>query len=927
MIKLATVIAGMILCVSSFGSEDTGVTSGQLMQESVSAENEKQKIEILISEFEVTAKKYGFASDEAIKAADSVMFFYKRNGLYEENIKFEENHVKEIVSETGNQSEKSIFSQNYLVKEYIYAGCLECAKKLNKKLIGILNENKDYKNLVFILENEGLINLANGDYEASVKSLDTALVLAKKVYGDSSPVFANLLLDLAKSHNVLSNYTLSNTLLEYAQLIFLDNEDITIRSSAVLVLMAKNYESLGDHQKSIDLLLNSLSLGGDDKNTSNDTKSEIYSLMSRAYLSLNKIDDAMRYNLMALEYSSKSHFSRWQAITNAAEIAIQLSDCNKAKEYNQIAFDLVNQDKRKWHSQIHENIQNSSFINLCLGNLISAKNDSHESIYYLAKIGLSKHDSMAKTLYLLSLISLAESDKYSAAFYAKEAVNILQLKRKHFSSDSGNLLTYSNSVSIVYKTLSGLLIERGDIYQASVVLDLLKESEYSDFVRGKEPDRLIKKIDYDNQEKDISNRLNELSTRIEILGAEEKYLRQFPSYRLTDIQKRRLETISVELADKHSELFSFISQLKSHLRSTNTLAVASQNTLAHVIDGQNILASLGAGAALLQFYVLQDKVGVLVSTSKGQIARESAINSKELDRKIFAFARALADRKSDLLPLSQELYKILVKPVEADLVKAGAKTVMLSLDGNLRFVPFGALHDGSQYMVERWSLPIYTSVMKQRLLEKPEKNWKVAGLGVTKQWDGFAPLPGVRRELMSIIKNGNGGVLPGQIYLDESFTQDRLKRVGREEMPVIHISSHFQFSPGTEENSFLLLGDGTRLTLGDIRTKDYRFDGVDMLTLSACETALGGGRDSQGREIEGFGVLAQKQGAKSVLATLWKIDDESTAGLMADLYRQRQANGLNKAAALRQAQLDLMKNPKYSHPYYWAPFVLMGNWR
>ena len=135
-----------------------------------------------------------------------------------------------------------------------------------------------------------------------------------------------------------------------------------------------------------------------------------------------------------------------------------------------------------------------------------------------------------------------------------------------------------------------------------------------------------------------------------------------------------------------------------------------------------------------------------------------------------------------------------------------------------------------------------------------------------------------------------------------------------------------EFISITESNSFLLLGDGKQLTLGDIRTQNYRFDNVDLLTLSACDTGLGGGRDAQGREIEGFGVIAQRQGAKAVLATLWPVSDQSTATLMAEMYRRRQEEKLTKAEALRQAQLSLLSQSRYSHPFYWAPFILMGNW-
>lgn len=160
-----------------------------------------------------------------------------------------------------------------------------------------------------------------------------------------------------------------------------------------------------------------------------------------------------------------------------------------------------------------------------------------------------------------------------------------------------------------------------------------------------------------------------------------------------------------------------------------------------------------------------------------------------------------------------------------------------------------------------------------------------------------------------------------------------------------------------------LLGDGSRLTLQQLRTKLPRLTGVDLLTLSACETAVGGGLKADGREVEGLGVLAQKRGARAVLASLWKVNDASTGELMARFYRARQAQGIDKAGALREAQLALLQaapaeaggaaagteqrgatrddlpaasaaaafkqDPRkpYAHPYFWAPFILMGNWR
>jgi CHAT domain-containing protein len=279
------------------------------------------------------------------------------------------------------------------------------------------------------------------------------------------------------------------------------------------------------------------------------------------------------------------------------------------------------------------------------------------------------------------------------------------------------------------------------------------------------------------------------------------------------------------------------------------------------------------------------------------------------------------------MPAAQAMYQLLVAPVAHALEQAGIKTVMLSLDGNLRHLPFGALHDGKQFLAQRWSLPMYTAVTKDKLRNAVSQRWKAAGLGVTHAWGEMPALTAVKGELESVMRATAGDDPPGEVYLDEQFTAARLRDVGQRSFQLMHISSHFTISPGTEVNSFLLLGDGQHLSLGDIRTQNYRFDQVDMLTLAACSTGLGGERDANGVEVEGLGVIAQQQGAKSVLATLWSVSDQSTASLMADMYRRRQEQGLSKIEALRQAQVALMQQPKYGHPFYWAPFILMGNWK
>jgi CHAT domain-containing protein len=284
---------------------------------------------------------------------------------------------------------------------------------------------------------------------------------------------------------------------------------------------------------------------------------------------------------------------------------------------------------------------------------------------------------------------------------------------------------------------------------------------------------------------------------------------------------------------------------------------------------------------------------------------------------------------------------------------------MWSLDGVLRYVPVGALHDGKTYLVERYSNLVFTTASLTRLLDPAGRNWRAFGLGVSKEYKDFPALIAVPRELHSIIREAGSsqsrGVLPGIIRLDEQFTLRAFIDGLREGYAVVHIASHFRFNPEREETSFLLLGDGSYLSLEEMQNSPGIFEKVELLTLSACDTATIG---ANGKEVEGLAFVAQDLGAKSVVASLWPVADEGTEVLMREFYRLKQENPQwSKAEALRQAQTALLKGKvaskgaieekrgptvndekgmrtykrdakaPFAHPHYWAPFILIGNWK
>jgi CHAT domain-containing protein len=349
------------------------------------------------------------------------------------------------------------------------------------------------------------------------------------------------------------------------------------------------------------------------------------------------------------------------------------------------------------------------------------------------------------------------------------------------------------------------------------------------------------------------------------------------------------------------------------------------------------LRDLGQGVVALQTIVGRDKYRVILITPDTIKQGEYPITRSELERKVGTFCAELRDPRSDPLPLAQELYKILIGPVAEELEDAQAQTLMWSLDGKLRYLPISALHDGEKYMVERYRSVIFTLASRPRLKDTPTLKWTALGLGVSPV-SGFGALPAVREELGSIVRSGSGatqGVMTGDVLLDEAFTEQSLREALRKGHPLVHIASHFLL--GDEGDSFLLLGDGSRLTLERIALIPNFFAGVELLTLSACDTALRE-RGADGQELESFGELVQRKGAKAVIASLWPVADESTSLLMQRFYgAPAMQPGIPKAEALRQAQVELLRGSgsaggskgiaRFEHPLYWAPFVLIGNWR
>lgn len=546
-----------------------------------------------------------------------------------------------------------------------------------------------------------------------------------------------------------------------------------------------------------------------------------------------------------------------------------------------------------------------------------------------------------------------------AILFGKQAVNTLQEVRKNLSqSEMVTQQAFFKSKETFYQNLANLLISEDRLPEAQKVLEMLKQAEYLDFIRRDAPQEEIRPhIPLNEIEAAQAQRIADAAASLRAFRGELNKLTQIHPGARTFEEKARIEALTREYQEKG---LLFLAVLDAVAQEFKALKVEKAREYAKNlrvdIDYRNLVQGLGPEVALIQYVILEEQCRILTTTAKGITAYQVKIDRKELNRLALAFYRALKDPGQNPQPAAEVMGEVLLMPFLPELTRQNIHTLMFYLDGVLRYLPMAALHNGKHYLVEGYAVSVFTAAVKGRYNAEHTKTRTVGGLGLSKAHPPFGALPEVPKELMGIIRqagvSGNG-VLDGAIYLDEAFTGNTLKRSLRD-FPMVHVASHFAFKPGNEKDSYLLLGDGNRLDLGELRQVDYRFGDLDLLVLSACETGLDSA-GAKGQEIEGMATMAQKKGARGVLATLWPVADESTALLMREFYKQREEKKLTKGEALRQAQLALLTgevkesaeadegdrsgsgnrtkrfraDPEkpFAHPYYWAPFILMGNWK
>ncbi|MFM7530062.1 MAG: tetratricopeptide repeat protein, partial [Nodosilinea sp.] len=554
----------------------------------------------------------------------------------------------------------------------------------------------------------------------------------------------------------------------------------------------------------------------------------------------------------------------------------------------------------------------------------------------------------------IGLAYAAQSQPELAILFLKQAVTTYEAIRKDNQPLSSDLqAAYTTTVAGTYRNLADLLLQQDRIFEAQEVLDLLKVQELNDYLRGVRGET-AHPLTILRPEEEILRRYGELQTQAAAIAQELAQLRQLDPTGRTPAQNQRIDTL-VQLQQEMTEQFNAFVDSDDIQTLVGQLSRTAQRQSLNLEDLAALQDDLTAlKGAILYPLILEDRLELVITIPNNPPLRRTVkVDRVTLNHAITDFRQVLDNPDHDPKPAAQTLYNYLIRPLEADLAAAGIETIIYAPDGPLRYVPLAALHDGNQWLIENYRVNNITARSLQDLDKDPNPIVDVlAGafadqslsytIPVGRRSQTFQGLPFAGQEVAQLATT-----LTTTALFDSQFTWAAI-RPKMNEFTVVHFATHAAFVPGQPEDSFILFGSGEAPTLADIKT--WNLANVDLVVLSACETGLGG-VEGNGEEILGLGYQFQQAGARAVIASLWQVDDGGTQALINAFYRALR-QGYSKVEALQRAQQALINDDlsfvgeprgttirvvdartgqpitlrgQSDHPYYWAPFILIGN--
>jgi CHAT domain-containing protein len=550
----------------------------------------------------------------------------------------------------------------------------------------------------------------------------------------------------------------------------------------------------------------------------------------------------------------------------------------------------------------------------------------------------------------------------AAIFFGKLALSELQRTRSRLAGLGPEAdALYLADKAQVYREVAGWLFDAGRLPEGLQVLTLLKRSELDDFQERAAPQPPVAGL---NREASAAQNaeFHEPTAEPSLTQREALWRRQLDAaagvgreqaaeiVRLSRLQTlRRITTeetarLQALLAEQEAQSPAARARLADAMAHVQAAAEASRQPGARAagmpgseaLDARQLRLPLPADSRTLHAYVLAgpEQLRVVLLGRQGQRVLHQPVGSAALGRQVAALLDAVRQRQ-DVLPMAQALYRQIGPLLDAPARAWGARRIVLWLDGPLRYLPMGLLHDGRQFLAARYALSVATPLGNSAGVGGgfgkgvgTAPALRIHAWGVTQALAGLPALPGVGDELCGIVSGPLRGLdlgpctgaLPGQGDLNAYFTEAAWRAAGTSAASggVVHVGTHFVLRPGNVTQSWLLLGDGARLPLERLRR--WPLGAPRLVTLSACETAVPAGNDADGREVDGLTATLLGSGAAQVLASLWRVDDRATAALMQRFYAEMKQRPGDVAAALQAAQMQALRAGQPAH--VWAAFTV-----
>ena len=815
---------------------------------------------------------------------DNLGSAYLSLGQYQKAIDLHEKSLvinREIVNRQGEAN-----SLNNLGNAYSSLGQYQKAIDYHQQSLAITRELDDRSGEAKVLNNLGNAYQSRGEYQKAINYHQQSLDITREL--DDRSGEAKALNNLGVDYHLLGQYQKAINYHQQSLEIAEKIGDLKGQANA-LGNLGNVYQSLGQYQKAIDYHQQSLEIA--EKIGDQGSKARSLGNLGNAYQSLREYQKAIDYHQRSLAIARYIGLRQEEGsfLNNLGVAHYFLREYKKAIDYLEQTLAIAREiGDLKGEA---DSLGNLGSAYLSLGQYQKAIDHHQENRAIARKIGDLQGE--ANSLNNLGLAYQKINQPAEAIKNLEESLNIIlkirgDISRENIAGQNRKSFLVSNERTVI--TLAEVLIQQNQPEKAFEWLNLATTADLADY------NRLINaKVADPDAQKALDN---------------------------WNTDNRQLEGMRRQLQDKYSEeLAQQIRQFEEKVYKNAEIIGQKYPEIAELFETKptdiaQLQKNIAPDTLVIQPVPLRDKVALFLVTREKLIVIQSDAKRDELNKLVSEYRTQLADHKnSDVDVTGGKLYEILIRPIESQIATSYPKNIAIIASGQLRYIPFETLYDEKNKQVLLEKYPIYYLTRISTSTPPATERKPLQGLAFANPKPTQEELKGTEIEAETISK-----IFPGsEKYLGTNATLDIFKKQAFR-FSILHLGTHGCFdlagcpNLGMQANT-ILFANNQQYNIADAALLGLK--NTELITLSACQTAKEANGD--GQEISGLAYVLERAGAKSVIASLWNAEDNTSAEIMTQFY-QNLKNGMTKSEAMQKAKLSQIK----SHPFFWSPFILIG---